>query len=123
MTKLTIRIDFAADAAFGPGKARLLELVDETGSIRNAASNMGMSYRQAWLLLKDIDQAIGAPATRTRTGGAKGGGTSLTEAGRTVVDCYRAIEARATASASAELRALSRLAAGSRKRQKDSTKS
>lgn len=110
MTRLTIRIDFAPDAAFGPGKARLLELVDETGSIRRAAADMGMSYRRAWLLLQDIEAVMGAPAVQTRTGGARGGGAALSARGRTMLERYRAIERRAAQSVAADLAQMTRLA-------------
>ncbi|HLY05057.1 MAG TPA: LysR family transcriptional regulator [Rhizomicrobium sp.] len=110
MTRLTIRIDFAPDAAFGPGKARLLELVEETGSIRRAAAGMGMSYRRAWLLLKDIEAVIGAPAVQTRTGGAKGGGSALSPSGHAMLKRYREIEKRAARSVSRELAGLTGLA-------------
>ena len=46
MARLSIRIDLGRETALGPGKARLLELVDAEGSIRGAASAMGMSYRR-----------------------------------------------------------------------------
>ena len=99
-----------SETALGPGKARLLELVDSEGSIRGAAAAMGMSYRRAWLLLQDIEATMGAPVISAETGGVKGGGTSLTKLGRTVVDQYRRIEERATRSVDAELRTLSELA-------------
>lgn len=110
MARLSIRIDLGSETALGPGKARLLELVDTTGSIRGAAAAMGMSYRRAWLLLQDIEATMGAPVTSAETGGLKGGGTSLTELGRAVVDQYRKIEAQAQRSVDAELRALSDMA-------------
>jgi molybdate transport system regulatory protein len=110
MARLTIRIDFADDAAFGPGKARLLELVDQTGSIRRAASSMRMSYRRAWLLLAEIESMMGEPPIETRTGGSGGGGASLTRKGRAMLATYRSLERRATHSVAAELRALSRIA-------------
>jgi len=122
MSKLTIRIDVAPGAAFGPGKARLLELIDQTGSIRRAAAQMEMSYRRAWLLLKEIDVMIGTPAIETRTGGAQGGGASLTTVGRAILQHYRAIEGRATESVSAELRSITRLAAGARQKQEGTRK-
>ena len=112
MTRLTIRIDLAKDSAFGPGKARLLELVDETGSIRRAASAMNMSYRHAWLLLKEIETIMGTPVVAAQTGGAGGGGAALTKRGRAVLEHYRAIEERATRSVAAELRAFSAMAKG-----------
>jgi molybdate transport system regulatory protein len=109
MSRLTIRIDFGPDAAFGPGKARLLELVDEKGSIRRAAVSMGMSYRRAWLLLQDIENLIGMPAVQTRTGGLHGGGTALSAKGRAMLERYRTIERRAAQSVSADLAYLARL--------------
>jgi molybdate transport system regulatory protein len=110
MARLSIRIDLGSETAFGPGKARLLELVDTEGSIRSAAAAMGMSYRRAWLLLRDIEATMGAPVVSPETGGIKGGGTSLTELGRAVVDHYRKIEVRATRAVDAELHALSEMA-------------
>jgi len=110
MARLSIRIDLGSDTALGPGKARLLELVDAEGSIRGAALAMGMSYRRAWLLLQDIEATMGAPVVAAETGGVKGGGTSLTRLGREVVNQYRKIEERASRSVDAELRALSEMA-------------
>jgi len=112
MTRLTIRIDLARNAAFGPGKARLLELIDKTGSIRAAATAMDMSYRRAWLLVQDIEAIIGEPALERRTGGANGGGASLTKRGRTWLERYRSIEKRATRAVANQLHALTRMAAG-----------
>ena len=110
MARLTIRIDIGDEAALGPGKMRLLELIDTKGSIRRAASAMGMSYRRAWLLVKDIENVMGAPVIFAETGGANGGGAALTELGRAVVARYRSIEDRASRSVDAELRALSQMA-------------
>lgn len=112
MTRLSIRIDFEGAEAFGPGKVRLLELIDEQGSIRGAASAMSMSYRHAWLLLQAVEDTFGAPVINTATGGAKGGGAKLTELGKTVVSRYRAIEAQAAQAAANELTELTKAAAG-----------
>ena len=42
---------------FGDGKADLLEAVDSLGSLRSAADSMSMSYRHAWGLLRELEQA------------------------------------------------------------------
>jgi molybdate transport system regulatory protein len=118
MTRLTIRIDFDGAEAFGPGKARLLELIEEQGSIRGAAAAMSMSYRHAWLLLQAVEDTFGAPVINTATGGAKGGGAKLTELGKTIVARYRAIEAHAARATAAELNELIRAAAESEDRGK-----
>ena len=91
MARLTIRIDFDDGSGLGPGKVRLLELVAETGSIRKAAAGMKMSYRKAWLLLKALEKTFGRSLIETTTGGARGGGASLTALGEAVVTRYREI--------------------------------
>lgn len=112
MAKLSIRIAFEGAEPFGPGKVRLLELIEKEGSIRAAAAAMNMSYRHAWLLLQAVEDTFGAPVLATSTGGAGGGGAKLTELGKRLVDRYRAIEANAARVAAAELDELSRAAKG-----------
>ncbi|HEX4859691.1 MAG TPA: LysR family transcriptional regulator [Rhizomicrobium sp.] len=107
MARLSIRIDFDDGSALGPGKVRLLELVAETGSIRKAAAGMKMSYRKAWLLLKALEKTFGRPLVETMTGGAKGGGASLTTLGKAVVTRYREIGRAATSGSGRHLTYLS----------------
>ena len=102
-----------APESFGPGKARLLELIDEHGSIRSAAAAMNMSYRHAWLLLQAVEDTFGAPVISTATGGAKGGGAKLTELGRSLVAKYRAIENQAAKATAGDLSELTRTTTGS----------
>ena len=112
MARLTIRIDFEGSQSFGPGKVRLLELIDAHGSIRSAASAMNMSYRHAWLLLQAVEDTFGAPVISTATGGVKGGGAKLTELGRNLVSRYRMIESQAAKATAGELSELSKVGAG-----------
>ena len=58
MARLTIRIDLGKGGALGPGKIRLLELIQSHGSISEAGRVMGMSYRQAWLLVDSLNQSF-----------------------------------------------------------------
>src|SRR3712207_3008391 len=111
MARLTIRVDLNDSEGFGPGKARLLELIEAQGSIRAAAAAMGMSYRKAWLLLNDVQRAFATPVVATATGGSGGGGAALTEFGLALVRHYRTIERRATQAASSDLAALAAAAA------------
>jgi molybdate transport system regulatory protein len=108
MARLTIRIDFDDGSGLGPGKVQLLELVAQTGSIRKAAVELGMSYRKAWLLLQALKETFGSPLVETASGGRSGGGTSLTSAGRDVVVRYRRLERAAGKVVAADLRALTR---------------
>ena len=74
--RLTVRIDFGADRALGPGKIRLLEAIGKTGSISRAGRALGMSYRRAWLLIDDMNRCFpragGGDATRRRAGRRRG---------------------------------------------------
>lgn len=109
MAQLNIRIDFESGSRFGPGKARLLEAIAAEGSIRKAATSLGMSYRRAWMLVKSIEKTLGAPVIVATSGGKKGGGAKLTKAGREVVARYRKIETKAAKAAAVELRALEKM--------------
>ena len=72
----------------GEGRARLLRLVHETGSIAEAAKTMGMSYRHAWGTLREIGTAAGKPVIQSTRGGREGGKTELTRTGRDILARY-----------------------------------
>src|SRR5271156_656841 len=55
------RVMRGREIAFGPGKAELLQLVAETGSIRKAASRMNMSYMRAWSLIQTMNACFKQP--------------------------------------------------------------
>ena len=107
MTRLTIRIDFD-DRQLGPGKVRLLELIDTYGSITASGKMMDMSYRKAWLLIDELNSMFVSPLVETRPGGRGGGNARLTLLGRAVVQLYRSIEQDAHAAAATRLQELDR---------------
>ena len=90
-TTLHLRLDWNGQKRFGPGKARLLELIAEHGSISAAARAMGMSYRRAWLLTEQLNTMGPFPMVAPRAGGRHGGGADLTPFGRSVLDAYTRI--------------------------------
>ena len=89
------RIVCGKEIAFGPGKADLLELIAETGSIGKAASRMKMSYMRAWSLVQMMNQSFKRPLVLAAHGGKGGGGAALTETGRQVLALYRQLETQA----------------------------
>ena len=90
-----LRLVFEPDAAFGPGKADLLEGIAATGSIAAAGRRMGMSYKRAWTLVEQLNAMFAAPLVESSRGGASGGGARLTDGGEAVLDLYRRMEAKA----------------------------
>jgi molybdate transport system regulatory protein len=73
---------------FGDGKADLLEAVDQLGSLRSAAQSMGMSYRHAWGLLRELDLAAGF-AFLEHSGTGPRSRLRLTNDGRQFIAAYR----------------------------------
>jgi molybdate transport system regulatory protein len=74
---------------FGDGRAQLLDLVDELGSLKKAVERIGMSYRNAWGYLQELEDAAGFKLLERTPGGGAGGGTRLTARGRTFLARYR----------------------------------
>ena len=108
-TRLSIRLDLATGDRIGPGKIALLEAIRSQGSISAAARHLGMSYRRAWLLVEELNEALRHPVVSAVSGGQHGGGAVVTPLGVQVIELYRTIEDHARASADQEFRAISRL--------------
>jgi molybdate transport system regulatory protein len=89
-----IRIHFDGELAIGPGRIELLEGVQRTGSLSQAARAMNMSYRRAWLLMQSLNESLASPASVAAKGGRHGGGATLTPLGLELVRSYRRFEAR-----------------------------
>lgn len=100
------RVYRGAEIVLGPGKAELLGLIDETGSLSKAARRMDMSYNRAWLHVKVMNEVFAEALVTTSRGGAGKGGAALTEAGREVLGLYRRMEAEAEAATAATREAL-----------------
>ena len=99
MTPLTkvYLLDEQGQRFFGDGPCRLLKLVEETGSLRKAAEEMGMAYTKALKLVRQAEAAVGAPLTERVIGGVNGGGSVLTDAGKELVGKYEEYKARCVA--------------------------
>ena len=90
--RLRLRLYFATGEFIGPGKAELMALIAETGSISAAAKRMGMSYKRAWSLAETLNAMFAKPLIASARGGARGGGAHLTETGAAVLAAYRALQ-------------------------------
>jgi molybdate transport system regulatory protein len=102
---LSLRIDLP-QGRIGPGKIALLEAIEREGSISAAGRALGMSYRRAWDLVDTTGKLLGTPVVEASTGGHRGGGARLTDAGRSLVADYRAITSAAQQAAEPRLLAL-----------------
>ena len=105
---LSLRIDLDDEGRIGPGKIRLLENIQQFGSISAAGRAMDMSYRRAWLLIDALNHAFRQPVVATKLGGNGGGGAELTQFGEELVAHYRDMETEAKAALRPHLSALQR---------------
>ena len=69
----------------GHGRVELLERIHASGSIRQAALQMKMSYKQAWDLINHMNAHFSAPVVISQRGGKGGGSAQLTESGMQVI--------------------------------------
>ncbi len=96
----------------GAGPLWLLEGVQRSGSIRQAAQVLGMSYAKAHRLLGRLEGALGVRLLVRRIGGAERGGAGLTEAGLAFLARYRELQRSIQACADREFAVFSRACEG-----------
>ncbi len=91
--KFKVWVAFASGAKLGHGRAELLGLIDRLGSIQRAVNEMGMSYRNAWGYLRELERAAGFKLLERPAGCGPGAGTRLTAGGRQFLERYQRFEA------------------------------
>lgn len=85
--RLHVWLETDEDTLLGPGRAILLDLIEEHGSIRKAAKELGMSYRGAWGKIHASEEALGVKLIDT--GETKRDGCRLSQEGRKMRDMFR----------------------------------
>jgi molybdate transport system regulatory protein len=90
-TKIWIEND-ERDLLFGKGKTEILELIEQEGSIANAAQKIGMNYKKAWTHIKILQKNIADELVVPQKGGGGKGGTTLTPKAREMIAKYRRLQ-------------------------------
>ncbi len=98
-----LRLVLPENRPLGPGKAQLMKLIEEHGSISAAGSAMNMSYRRAWLLVDELNTMFNQEVVARKTGGKHGGGAELTDFGKAVLSRYEKMEADSRAAIADDL--------------------
>lgn len=70
----------------------LLRAIDQSGSINQAAKQVGLSYKGAWRIIERANNGAPKILVSTATGGSKGGGTCLTETGCSLLALFTRLE-------------------------------
>jgi len=74
----------------------LLRAIDQSGSINQAAKQVGLSYKGAWQMIERANNLAPKVLISTATGGSKGGGTILTTAGHALLNLFARLEQQHT---------------------------
>jgi len=86
-----IWLDVNGQNLIGEGRARLLRLVQETGSINAASKKMNLSYRKAWSIIRDMEVSLGTELVEKQRGGTGGGNAVLTPTALDLLERYELI--------------------------------
>jgi molybdate transport system regulatory protein len=73
----------------GHGRVELLERIRDSGSLRQAAMQMKMSYRQAWDMVGYMNEHFSSPVVISHRGGKGGGSAELTEKGIQAIEQFK----------------------------------
>lgn len=86
-------VDLASGSFLGDTRIRLLEAIEQCGSISQAAKEVPLSYKAAWDAIDAMNNLAEHPLVERAVGGRNGGGTLVTDYGKRVIALYRAMEA------------------------------
>lgn len=70
----------------------LLNAIGESGSLNQAAKQVGLSYKGAWQIIERTNNSSPKTLVETVKGGTRGGGTVLTDEGRALIALFEDLE-------------------------------
>ena len=73
-------------------RVKLLDMIDQTGSISRAAEKMNVTYHRAWEKLHEMEVGLGYILVDAQVGGVHGGGAQLTPQGRDLMKKFRTFD-------------------------------
>ncbi|WP_456464685.1 winged helix-turn-helix domain-containing protein [Persephonella sp.] len=89
--KFKVWLEKDKDIIMGLGRDKLLREIERLGSISKAAKEVGMSYKKAWSFIKTMEDRLGVKLINTRRGGKGGGGATLTEEAKKLLNDFEKI--------------------------------
>ena len=85
---------YKVDHGLGPGVVKIMDLVNETGSLTKAYKIMNLSSSKGWKMLKRTEEDLGFPIIESQVGGSGGGKSRVSEQGQALLDKYREFDTR-----------------------------
>ncbi|HEV3119805.1 MAG TPA: LysR family transcriptional regulator [Gemmataceae bacterium] len=92
--RVKVWIETEGHYALGFGLSQILEAIERAGSIKQAARDLGKSYRYVWGRIKEAERALGAQLVETQVGGQGSQRSELTQTARRLVHDFLALRRR-----------------------------
>ncbi|EAK9869386.1 LysR family transcriptional regulator [Campylobacter lari] len=77
---------------FGKGKTDILELVGECGSISQAAKQLGINYKKAWLYIQDLEKNMKEELLIAKKGRGSESGSKLTPRAYELIQNFKILQ-------------------------------
>ncbi|EAJ6150596.1 LysR family transcriptional regulator [Campylobacter lari] len=77
---------------FGKGKTDILELVGECGSISQAAKQLGINYKKAWLYIQDLEKNMKEELLIAKKGRGSQSGSKLTPRAYELIQNFKILQ-------------------------------
>ncbi|OOS01934.1 molybdenum-dependent transcriptional regulator [Canicola haemoglobinophilus] len=87
-SEILLSINLQQQLFVDPKRVRLLQAIQQFGSINQAAKNCKISYKSAWDHLENMNSISPKPLLDRNTGGKNGGGTMLTSYALRLLQLY-----------------------------------
>lgn len=87
-TEILLTIKLQQQLFVDPKRIRLLQEIQQCGSINQAAKNIKVSYKSAWDHLSAMNRISPKPLLERNVGGKNGGGTELTPYAKRLLQLY-----------------------------------
>ena len=86
--KVKLYLENEQDKFMGIGVLWLLQKIRTSGSLRAAASEMGISYSKAFRMVENLEASLGVAVLERRRGGMQRSGACLTPFGEAFIPLY-----------------------------------
>jgi molybdate transport system regulatory protein len=90
-------LEHNGEKVLGRGRVELLERIKDSGSIRQAALQMKMSYKQAWDMINHLNTHFNTPLVVSQRGGKGGGNAVVTDKALSLIAEFKVLELNLTA--------------------------
>ena len=92
--RVKVWVECGDQYAFGFGLSEILQAVERAGSIKQAASDLGKSYRYIWGRIKEAEKVLGHQLVETKVGGKDPQRSFLTPMARQLLKRFLALRSR-----------------------------